>query len=358
MLTAKELQYYSRQLNLPGFGAEAQEKLKNSRVLVIGAGGLGCAALPYLAGAGVGTIGIVDGDKIQEHNLHRQTLYGFQEIGRLKADVAKEKLEAQNPYVNMISFPVFLDENNAEVLFSGYDLVVDCCDSIKTRYLINDTCIMLGKAFVYGAIHRFEGQVSVFNLNNGPTYRCLFPEEHENIQNCADAGVLGFLPGLIGVFQAAEAIKILSGIGNVLNGKILIYNSLTHQNQLLQVQRKNIDCEQLLPNRKPQKAAVIQQISTEMLSQLEDYIILDVRNRDEYPRIDAENLLEIPLAELAENVELIPKEKSLLCVCASGKRSAAAIHLLQEHGFTQKLFNLSTGLNPECLNLWKISQQL
>jgi molybdopterin/thiamine biosynthesis adenylyltransferase len=235
MLTKEEITRYSKQLLLPGIGMKGQEKLKDAKVLVIGAGGLGCPVLQYLAAAGVGSIGIVDFDSIDITNLHRQVLYADDDIGKEKAIIATSKIAALNPFIKLETFNVELEYSNARKIISGYDIIVDCTDNFETRYIINDVCVLSDKPFVYGGIHKFEGQLSVFNYSSidgkpGPTYRCLFPEnkDDEVADNCSVSGVIGVLPGMIGTMQANEVIKMITGIGNVCSGKLLIFNSLNN----------------------------------------------------------------------------------------------------------------------------------
>jgi sulfur-carrier protein adenylyltransferase/sulfurtransferase len=227
-LTPRDLARYERQLMLPGFGPEAQERLKASSVLVIGAGGLGCPALLYLAAAGVGRISVVDPDSVDASNLQRQVLYTAADVGANKAETAALRLSALNPLVRIDAHPVRFDRSNALALARSCDLVVDGSDNFATRYLVNDACVIAGRPFVYGAIQGFEGQVSVFNWRGGPTYRCLFPEPPEpgTVPNCAEAGVLGAVTGLVGTAQACEAIKVLAGIGEPLSGRLLVWNAL------------------------------------------------------------------------------------------------------------------------------------
>ena len=221
---------YARQIALNEVGESGQQKLLNAKVLVIGAGGLGCPALQYLAAAGVGTIGIVDGDTVDESNLQRQILYTTSDLGSLKVEVAKERLNALNPAVSITIYPENLHAENAMEIIQDYDLVMDGTDNLAARYLVNDACVKLNKPFVYGAIHKFEGQVSVFNFNGGPTYRCLFPEnpQQNQIPNCEELGVLGVLPGVIGTLQATEINKLILVVVEPLSGKLKINNILTN----------------------------------------------------------------------------------------------------------------------------------
>jgi sulfur-carrier protein adenylyltransferase/sulfurtransferase len=243
-LSNQELLRYSRHLSLKDFGMEAQLKLKQARVLVIGAGGLGCPALLYLSAAGVGKIGVVDFDKVETSNLQRQILFTEDDIGKPKAEVAVDHLRKRNSFVEFQSFNQKLSAASAAELITDYDLILDCTDNFDARYVINDACVLFDKPFVYGSIFKFEGHVSLFNAkdkngDNGPTYRCLFPTppEEGTIPSCEEAGVIGFLPGLIGTLQAAEAIKWITGIGETLSGKLLSVNSLNMKFDLFEVER-------------------------------------------------------------------------------------------------------------------------
>ncbi len=229
MLTAEELRRYRRHLSLPGFGLPAQERLKEGKVLVIGAGGLGCPALLYLAAAGVGRIVVVDPDRVEGSNLQRQVLYSEEDIGKPKAGVCAERLSALNSFIDVVAVEERFRRENALELVGACDVVVDGSDNFATRYLVNDACVMTDRPFVYGAVQGFEGQLSVFNWRGGPTYRCLFPlpPPAELAPNCAEAGVLGILPGMVGTWQACEAIKVLAGVGEPLSGKLLLWNALT-----------------------------------------------------------------------------------------------------------------------------------
>jgi adenylyltransferase/sulfurtransferase len=218
---------YSRQIVLPEIGSDGQQKLHDSKVLIIGVGGLGCPVLQMLAASGVGNLGIVDGDLVDESNLHRQILFNINDCGKLKVEVAKDAIKKLNPEIKIIVYSEFINENNIATIAENYDILVDCTDSIETRYLINDIAVYLNKPMIYASIHKFEGQLSVFNYKNGATYRCLFPEkEIGNIPNCVTTGVLGVLPNTLGMLQATEVLKIILGIGSVFSGKLLIYNAL------------------------------------------------------------------------------------------------------------------------------------
>ena len=241
MLSKKEIKRYNRHIIMPEIGSEGQEKLKAAKVLVVGAGGLGCPVLQYLTAAGVGTLGICDFDFVDESNLQRQILFATTDIGKPKAKVAAEKLAAQNPFVRFNIHNTMLTKDNALELFSKYDIIVDGSDNFPTRFMVNDACVISGKPLVFGAIYKFEGQVAVFNYQNGPTYRCLVPEQPDSSEmlSCSQIGVIGVLPGIIGSYQANEVIKIITGAGEVLSGKLLIIDTLKMEHNILTIQRND-----------------------------------------------------------------------------------------------------------------------
>ena len=254
MLSKEEIQRYNKQLSLPEIGIKGQEKLKNARVLVIGAGGLGCPVLQYLAAAGVGTLGILDFDIVDITNLQRQVLYSTEDISKAKAVIATEKITAMNPHIHVETLNIRLQPSNAAEIISNYGIIVDCTDNFETRYLINDACILLDKPFVYAGIHKFEGQLSVFNYassgeNRGPTYRCAFPESHPNetLLNCSMTGVMGALPGIIGTMQANEVIKIITGSGEVCSGKIFVFNALKNVFTEIKIERNESNWNSVVP---------------------------------------------------------------------------------------------------------------
>jgi len=228
-LTPQELRRYNRHIMLPEIGPEGQEALKKAKVLVVGAGGLGCPVLQYLSAIGVGKVGILDFDKVDEENLQRQVLYGLHDLGKLKAIIAKTRLQQLNPLVDYETINIPLDKTNALEIIQQYDIVVDATDNYPTRYMINDACVILNKTMVYGSIYKFEGQISVFNYNNGPTYRCFYPipPDNQEAPDPSEIGVIGVLPGIIGSFQANEVIKIIIEKGEILSGKLLVINILT-----------------------------------------------------------------------------------------------------------------------------------
>ena len=322
---------------------------------MVGAGGLGCPALQYLAAAGVGTIGIIDGDTVDESNLQRQILFSTTDIGRKKVEVAKEKLNALNPDVSITIYPEILSPKNALEIIERYDIVIDGTDNFATRYLVNDACVKLNKPFVYGAIHKFEGQVSVFNFNGGPTYRCLFPDapSQSQIPNCAEAGVLGVLPGVIGTLQATEAMKLILGIGGLLSGKLKMVNLLSNSEQVISFARneeqvekaRNIDLENSYVDA---ACSVSENVKPdELIAWLENnrsINLLDVREAYETPKLDHPNVVSIPLGQLSSRYEELPSDRPLVVVCQKGIRSQRAIEFLKQNDFQNQLINLEGGM--------------
>ena len=379
MLNKEEINRYSRHLLLPEIGIAGQEKLKGAKVLVIGAGGLGCPALLYLTAAGVGEIGIIDFDKIEDSNLQRQVLYYADDIGKPKAQVAAERLSKQNPFIKFNCYPVQISNQNALDIISDYDVIIDGTDNFATRYLVNDACVLMNKPLVYGSIYKFEGQVSVFNYtdsyaNLGPTYRCLFPEPPKpgSTPNCSEIGVLGVLPGIIGTLQATEAIKIITGIGKPLSGKLLLVDALAMNFSAIEISRNNdwmntapqnreeflkIDYEYFCGNKelKPLIRTVSVNEFKLMLENNADIQIIDVREPYEYPQIDDFTCIQIPLTKLIEKIHLISKDKKVVVFCKSGARSKRAIELLErDFGFTN-LYNLEGGV-MEWINLQSVTK--
>lgn len=358
MLNEQEKHRYSRHLLLDKVGLQGQEKLKAAKVLVIGAGGLGCPVLQYLTAAGVGTIGIIDFDLVDETNLQRQILFSINDIGKNKALAAKHHLEQQNPYITIKAFAEKLTSKNALELVQQFDVIVDGTDNFSTRYLVNDACVITEKPLVYGSIYKFEGQVSVFNYNNGPSYRCLFPEPPKagSVPNCSQIGVIGVLPGLIGTQQANETLKIILEIGTVLSGKLLIYDALSGNSTTINIKRseEQIDKTKAM---KPHFASFnydafcgIDLINTIGITELKELLksdniqVVDVREEWEQPRINELNALIAPLDDLDDFVNQIDRNKKVVMVCQRGARSLQAIlHLKKEYGFNN-LINLEGGL--------------
>jgi len=347
MFTPEELIRYNRHIIIPEIGKEGQLKLKNAKVLVIGAGGLGCPVLQYLTAAGVGTLGIVDFDVVDKTNLQRQILYNVDDIGKPKVEIAKQKLQRQNPHLTFNIYNVKLDKDNALGIFKEYDLIVDGSDNFPTRYLVNDACVISGKPLIYGSIYKFEGQVSVFNYNNGPTYRCLFsePPDPGDVPNCSEIGVLGVLPGIIGCLQANEAIKIITEIGDPLSGKLMVFDALTHHTNLFEFEKVEenaniaelIDYEDFCGARDGTNSNknIMQEVKEITVSELkkkldnnEDIQIIDVREDFEYEICNIGGEL-IPLGEIHNKTDAISKQKPVVVHCHHGGRSAKAIELLQ-----------------------------
>ena len=360
-----ELERYSRHIIIPEFNIEGQRKLKAAKVLVVGSGGLGSPLLLYLAAAGVGHIGIVDYDRVDDSNLQRQVLFGTESIGKLKAEAAKERIQALNPHIEVTVYNEFLNSENALDIIKDYDVVADGTDNFPTRYLVNDACVILGKTNVYASIYRFEGQVSVFNYkdetgNFGPHYRDLFPSPPPPglVPSCSEGGVLGVLPGIIGSLQALEVIKVVTGVGEPLVGRLYLFDALTFSHRTLKI-RKNpntpeitelIDYEQFCgvkEAKEEQPVAAVPSISVQELKQWQEeakeFVLIDVREPYEQEIVDIGGQL-IPKGEIEQQLDQIPKTGDVVVHCRSGKRSADVIELLQaEYGYTN-LLNLEGGI--------------
>ncbi len=365
MLSEQNKNRYDRQIRLEGFGEDSQLKIRNSKVLVIGAGALGCPVLSYIVGAGVGQIGIVDGDKIEMSNLHRQILYTESEIGKFKAELAKTKLAALNSDIQFEVFVAYLNAENIHEIASDYDIIIDGTDNFPTRYLVNDYCVLQEKTNVHGSIQQYWGQVSVFNHLKeegcrGPNYRDLFPQppHPSEVVSCAEGGVIGALPGIIGSLMAMETLKIITGIGEVLTGKIYQFNSLTAQSQLLTF---TADLDNPLTGSRPTQFDLIdyadfcgakEEIKMKSINVIElkalmdsgeDFQLVDVREKFEFDdkNIGAEL---IPLGEIPARFSEISKDKKVVIHCKMGGRSANAIQYLeQNHGY-DNLYNLEGGI--------------
>ncbi|TXB66771.1 molybdopterin-synthase adenylyltransferase MoeB [Vicingus serpentipes] len=358
MLSDKEKYRYSRHLLLDKVGDKGQEKLKFAKVLVVGAGGLGCPVLQYLTAAGVGTIGIIDFDTVDETNLQRQVLFSIQDIGTNKALAAKNRLEQLNQFIVFNIYQEKLTVKNVLELFCQYDIIVDGTDNFSTRYLVNDACIKTNKPFVYGAIYKFEGQVSVFNYGDGPSYRCLFPNAPDecSVSNCSEIGVLGVLPGLIGTQQANEVLKLILNIGNPLSGKLAIYNALEASQLIIEISRnedqiniaKQIDFDLYdydyfcgIKKEKNMKEISAQELKA--LLKKEDIQVIDVRESYETPKIEELKALNIPMQSIPHNMDKIDRNKKVVIHCQHGIRSMHAIDFLAQNGF-DNLINLTGGI--------------
>lgn len=367
-LTPFELQRYSRHLVLKDFGVENQLKLRRSSVLVVGAGGLGCPALLYLAAAGVGKIGVIDSDKLEISNLQRQVLYTMNDVGRNKAEAAIERLALLNPLISLEAFVDRLTSRNALEIIRNFDLVIDGTDNFPTRYLINDACVLLDKPFIYASILQYEGQAAVFNHRDSAgtvsaNYRDIFPEPPmgASIPNCEEAGVLGVLPGLLGSIQANEAIKILTGIGQPLSNQLLILDSATMQQMVVRITDQGsreriktlIDYEDFCginagKNKSlNDKSLTMKEVTVQELKKLmdsnADFQLIDVREPHEYDICNLNGEL-IPMSDIPNNVDKISKDKQVVIHCRSGKRSGDMLLWLEKnHGFTN-LYNLKGGI--------------
>ncbi|HXX20013.1 MAG TPA: molybdopterin-synthase adenylyltransferase MoeB [Candidatus Acidoferrum sp.] len=364
-LSKEEVLRYSRHLIMPEVGMDGQLKLKQARVLCIGTGGLGAPLGLYLAAAGVGHIGVVDFDVVDFTNLQRQVLFGTSDIGRPKITAAADRLRNLNPDIRIDAIEERLSSENALELFRDYDIIVDGTDNFPTRYLVNDACVLLGKPNVYGSIFRFEGQITVFGYPGGPCYRCLYPEPPPPglVPSCAEGGVLGVLPGIVGTIQAAETLKLIIGKGEPLIGRLLLFDALAMKFRELKL-RKNPDCPvcgnhrtvtQLIDyaefcgirgEEAPSTVTNIPEISPKdlkaRLDRGEDLYILDVREPHEYQICSLHGHL-IPLGELPRRVHELDSSKEIVAHCRSGKRSADAVQFLQKAGF-RKIWNLKGGI--------------
>ena len=364
-LSPAEIRHYSRHLILPEIGTVGQRKLKAAKVLMIGTGGLGSPLGLYLAAAGIGTLGLVDFDVVDESNLHRQVLFGRTSVGKPKVMAAADRLRDVNPHIKIIPHETRLDSSNALELFKDYDLIVDGTDNFPTRYLVNDACVLLGKPNVYGSIFRFEGQVSVFWGAKGPCYRCLFPEPPPPglVPSCAEGGVLGVLPGIIGSLQANEVIKLVAGAGEPLIGRLVMFDALKLRFRELNL-RKNPDCpicsdhptqHELIDYEQfcgihPEEERVEQafEISApELKSWLEEgrpVTVLDVRNPPEWEISRIEGAMLIPLSELQDRLGELDPADTIVAHCHHGMRSARAVNLLRQMGFARAI-NLAGGID-------------
>jgi adenylyltransferase/sulfurtransferase len=368
-LSNEEIRRYSRHLIMPEVGVEGQKKLKNARVLAIGAGGLGSPLAVYLAAAGVGTIGLVDDDVVDDSNLQRQILYGVSAVGRPKLQAATERLRDMNPNVHVVPHETRLSSENALEIFRDYDIVADGTDNFPTRYLVNDACVLTGKPNVYASIFRFEGQASVFWAERGPCYRCLYSEPPPPglVPSCAEGGVLGILPGLLGVIQATETVKLILGSGEPLIGRLLLVDALSMRFRELKL-RKNPDCVICGPNPTvtklvdyeafcgiPQQAAEasmtagrIPEITVQELKAMrdrgEDFVLVDVREPHEFAICQFPESVKIPLGTLPQNVNKLSTADEIVVHCKMGGRSAKAVQFLHDAGF-RKVRNLAGGID-------------
>lgn len=362
----EELARYNRHIIIPEFGLEGQKKLKAAKVLVIGSGGLGSPVLLYLAAAGVGTIGIVDFDVVDDSNLQRQVLFGVNEVGKPKVEAARQRLESLNPHIKINIYNTQLTSKNALEIIKDYDVVADGTDNFPTRYLVNDACVLLDKPNVYASIFQFEGQVSVFNYKNasgelGPNYRDLYPTPPPPglVPSCAEGGVLGVLPGIIGSLQASEVIKVITGVGETLSGRFFIFDALGFETRTFNIKRSPsnplngdnptikelIDYEQFCGVKAVEKP--IKEITAKELYDWqvhgENFQVIDVREPHEYEIVNINGEL-IPLATVAANADRIDRDRKVVVHCKMGGRSAKAIRELEEKFGFENLYNLKGGI--------------
>ncbi|MEV7808234.1 adenylyltransferase/sulfurtransferase MoeZ [Microbispora sp. NPDC088329] len=357
-LTVDEVRRYSRHLIIPDVGMAGQKRLKNAKVLCVGAGGLGSPALLYLAAAGVGTLGIIDFDVVDESNLQRQVIHGQSDVGRLKAESAAASVREINPLVNVVIHNVALTTDNVMDIFSGYDLIVDGTDNFATRYMVNDAAVLLGKPYVWGSIYRFDGQASVFWAEHGPCYRCLYPEPPPPgmVPSCAEGGVLGVLCASIGSIQVNEAIKLIAGVGEPLVGRLMIYDALEMKYRDVKVRKdpecplcgKNPSITELIDyeafcgviSDEAQQAAAGSTITAAELEAMrergEDIMIIDVREPNEYEIVNIPGAVLIPKGEFLNGsaLEGLPQDKKIVLHCKSGARSAEVLAVLKNAGFS------------------------
>ncbi len=362
---------YHRQIILKDFGEESQLKLQKARVLVVGAGGLGCPALLYLCGAGVGTLAVVDGDQVSLSNLHRQVLYGVEDLGLMKATQAARRLKSLNPDIEIVAIPERLSSQNAVEILKPYDLIIDGSDNFSTRYLVNDAAVILGKPVIYGAVSQYEGQVAVFNCHwegypPPVNYRDLFPQplQENEVLNCAEAGVMGVLPGIIGTLQASQAILMITGLGNPLINRLVTFNLLDQDWFELTITPRAGTRELI-----PADTEALGKTDYEFLcgvtcsnleismEQFEDLFsgngvqVVDVRERDEVPPLELPGVMRIPMGELEEHLAAFT-EPVLVMVCQSGKRSLVAAETLSQKWNGEKaVYSLKGGVNA-----WSLSQ--
>ena len=364
-LSKDEILRYSRHLIMPEVGMEGQIKLKEAKVLLVGAGGLGAPLGLYLAAAGVGRIGLVDFDVVDNTNLQRQVIHGTKDVGRKKLDSARDSMNDINPNVQIDGYDVALSSENAFDIFADYDMVVDGTDNFPTRYLVNDACVILKKPNVYGSIFRFEGQATVFAYEGGPCYRCLYPEPPPPglVPSCAEGGVLGILPGIIGLVQATEAVKLILGVGEPLVGRLMLYDALAMKFRELKLRRnpecpvcgdhptitKLIDYQEFcgIPQHAPEPALVEGDLTPKevkaLLDRGEKFQFIDVREPHEYQICSIPGTKLIPLGELPKRLNELDPNAELVAHCKSGVRSGKAIDLLKQSGF-KKLHNMKGGI--------------
>lgn len=345
---------YDRQTRLEGFGPQKQALLQQAKVLVIGAGGLGVPVLQYLTAMGIGRIGIVEHDTVSVTNLQRQVLYHTADQGQPKVTLAAKRLQALNPEVAHVVHDAWLTTENALELFAAYDVIVDCSDNFGTRYLVNDACVITGKPLVYGAIYKYEGQVSVFNYQEGATYRCLFPEPPESgeMLNCSDIGVLGVLPGIIGCYQANETVKVITGIGTPLRNQLMTIDTLHNNHLVFNISpiaaNRQINALQASYEQTVCEVAGVQSLSVEELAQWQEnntrFTLLDVREIDEWEICHISPSLHIPMGDVMQRMAALPADMPIAVLCHHGMRSRAVAQRLIAAGF-KRIYNVEGGIH-------------
>ena len=364
-LTNEEIARYSRHLLLPEIGIEGQKKLKAAKVLIVGTGGLGAPLALYLSAAGVGTIGIVDFDFVDESNLQRQIIHGTKDVGRPKVASAKDRMKSINPYINIITHNEALTSKNALDIIAGYDIVADGTDNYQTRYLVNDACVFLGKPNVYGSIFQFEGQASIFYAKEGPCYRCLYPSPPPPglVPSCAEGGVMGVLPGIVGTIQANEVIKLIVGGGSSLVGRLLIFDAWRMKFRELKLSKEPacpvcgkdpsikelIDYEEFCGLKKKNDEKPIETITAvELKARLdkgEEIQLIDIREPHERAIVKFPGAIVMPLGQLQRRKDELNPAIDAVFLCKIGQRSILGIRALEEAGYTGRLLNLQDGLN-------------
>lgn len=349
---------YQRQRILPGFGDAAQHKLSTARVLLVGAGGLGCPALQYLAAMGVAHLGVVDADRVSAANLHRQVIYSPGDIGRLKTEVVQTWMQQHHPGIALKVHPVALTARNACDMLRPYDMVLDCTDNFETRYLLNDATVLLGKPLVYGAVFQYQGQVAIFNAGaQAVQYRDLFPACPSGAINCAEAGAYSIITGIVGLLQAGEAVKLITGLGDALTNKLLTYDALSARQYTVQLARQEARaqgpqseaellrydytafCGKPLQTGEALDAGVFAQ-----WLQRDDVQVVDIRNYDEQPVVDELHALRIPMAGLRNEIHRLDPDKKIVFICHSGVRTAAVVEMLEEEYHMHNVYHLKGGL--------------
>ncbi|BAV94117.1 ThiF family adenylyltransferase [Ichthyobacterium seriolicida] len=351
---------YDRHISLRDVGHKGQQKLFKAKVLIVGAGGLGCPILQYLAAAGVGKIGIIDHDRVEESNLQRQVLFGTDDIGKYKSHIAQKKLYNLNPTISIQSYADRLTRKNISHIIEGYDIIADGTDNFSTKYLLNDACVALDKTLVYASVNEFSGQVSVFNYKGGPNYRSLFAHPPQAfIPSCSESGVLGVLPGIIGSIQANEILKIILKIGVPLSGKLLTFNSLNNDISIFDICKTNIDEDVKTSSNNYFKGENYDllncdihslsslEISLELAKKNPNTLFIDIRNLDELPRIKKIQVVEKNIESILDEINEIDDQRSLVLICQLGQRSLKAVNILRERGF-KNCYSLQGGvLNNE-----------